>query len=167
MIVIVGLVILVAAVIIGVAGVLGNGDSAHALTHGFTVFGYHVTGSTGTLFLYGLVVGAVAMLGLSLLLVGARRSSVRGRRARSGLAQSRRETAAAGQERDQLLDQHPSAPAQSAPARNRGPGAAPVPEQDAPIASTPDNRVPSGERDPAPAAEHRGLHLFGRRSASH
>jgi hypothetical protein len=31
------------------------------------VFGYHVTGSTGTLFRYGIVVGAIAVLGLSLL----------------------------------------------------------------------------------------------------
>jgi hypothetical protein len=51
MIVIVGLIILLAAVIVGVAGVLGNGGSGHALTHGFSVFGYHVTGSSGTLFL--------------------------------------------------------------------------------------------------------------------
>ena len=57
MIVIVGLVILIAAVIVGVGGVLANGGSGHALTHGFAVFGYHVTGSTGTLFLYGIVVG--------------------------------------------------------------------------------------------------------------
>ena len=56
MIVILGLVILVAAVIAGVAGVLANGGHAHAVTH-FAVFGYHVTGSTGTLFLYGIVVG--------------------------------------------------------------------------------------------------------------
>ena len=68
MIVILGLVILLAAVIIGVAGVLGNGGSGHALAHGFSVFGYHVTGSTGTLFLTGIVVGAVALAGLSLLL---------------------------------------------------------------------------------------------------
>src|SRR5665811_73380 len=75
MIVILGLVILVAAVIVGVAGVLGNGGSAHALTHGFAVFGYHVTGSDGALFLYGIVVGAIALFGLGLLLAGARRTS--------------------------------------------------------------------------------------------
>src|ERR1019366_4672354 len=66
MIVILGLVILVAAVIVGVGGVLGNGGSGHALSHGFALFGYHVTGSTGTLFLYGIVAGAVALFGLSL-----------------------------------------------------------------------------------------------------
>ena len=43
MIIILGLVILVAAVIAGVAGVLANGGHAHAVTH-FAVFGYHVTG---------------------------------------------------------------------------------------------------------------------------
>ncbi|MHB8449997.1 MAG: hypothetical protein ACYDAQ_06055 [Mycobacteriales bacterium] len=46
MIVILRLIILVAAVVVGVAGVLANGSSGHALTHGFAVFGYPVTGST-------------------------------------------------------------------------------------------------------------------------
>ena len=108
MIVIVGLVILVAAVITGVAGVLANGGHAHAVTH-FAVFGYHVTGSTGTLFLYGIVTGALAMLGLSLLLAGARRTSRRGREARRGLARSRRETAAVSADRDDLRGQRDTA----------------------------------------------------------
>ena len=108
MIVILGLVILVAAVIAGVAGVLTNGGHAHAVTH-FAVFGYHVTGSTGTLFLYGIVVGALAMLGLSVLLAGARRTSRRGRDARRGLARSRRETAAVSADRDDLIGQRDTA----------------------------------------------------------
>jgi hypothetical protein len=108
MIVILGLVILVAALIAGVAGVLANGGHAHAVTH-FAVFGYHVTGSTGTLFLYGIVVGALAMAGLSLLLAGARRTSRRGRDARRGLAQSRRETAAVSADRDDLRGQRDTA----------------------------------------------------------
>jgi hypothetical protein len=114
MIVILGLIILVAAVVVGVAGVLSNGGSGHALTHGFAVFGYHVTGSTGTLFLYGIVVGAVGMLGLSLLLAGARRTSRRGSDARRGLKQSRRETATASQARDDLIDQRDTARAYTA-----------------------------------------------------
>jgi hypothetical protein len=114
MIVILGLVILVAAVVAGVAGVLTNGGSGHALTHGFAVFGYHVTGSTGTLFLYGIVVGAAGLLGLSLLLAGARRTSRRGRAARQGLKQSRRETAAVSQDRDDLIDQRETARAYTA-----------------------------------------------------
>jgi hypothetical protein len=108
MIVVLGLVILIAALIAGVAGVLANGGHAHAVTH-FAVFGYHVTGSTGTLFLYGIVVGALAMAGLSVLLAGARRTSRRGRDARRGLAQSRRETAAISADRDDLRGQRDTA----------------------------------------------------------
>jgi hypothetical protein len=67
MIVIVGLVVLLVAVIVGFTGVLTNAGAAHPLTENFAVFGYHVTGSTGTLFLSGIVVGAVAMLGLCVL----------------------------------------------------------------------------------------------------
>ena len=113
MIVILGLVILVAAVVAGVAGVLANGGHAHAVTH-FAVFGYHVTGSTGTLFLYGIVIGALAMAGLSMLLAGARRTSRRGRDARRGLAQSRRETAAVSADRDDLRGQRDTARAYTA-----------------------------------------------------
>jgi hypothetical protein len=108
MIVILGLVVLVAALIAGVAGVLANGGHAHAVTH-FAVFGYHVTGSTGTLFLYGIVVGALALAGLSVLLAGARRTSRRGRDARRGLAHSRRETAAVSADRDDLRGQRDAA----------------------------------------------------------
>ena len=109
MIIIIGLVILVAAVVVGVAGVLSNSGSGHALTHPFALFGYHVTGSTGTLFLYGIVVGAIAVAGLSLLLAAARRTSRRGHEARRGLKQSRRETAAVSQDRDDLIDQRDAA----------------------------------------------------------
>ncbi len=85
MIVIVGLVVLLVAVIVGFTGVLTNAGPAHPLTENFSLFGYHVTGSTGTLFLFGIVVGAVAMLGLSVLLAGARRTAGRGRDARHEL----------------------------------------------------------------------------------
>ena len=114
MIVILGLVILLAAVIVGLAGIFTNSGSTHALTHGFAVFGYHVTGSTGTLFLYGIVVGAIGVFGLVLLLAGARRTSRRGRAARRGLRQSRRETAAASQARDDLIDEREAARASAA-----------------------------------------------------
>src|ERR1700685_3195372 len=114
MIIVIGLVILIAAVVAGVAGVLSNGGSGHPLTHHFAALGYHVTGSTGTLFLYGIVVGALAMLGLSLLLAGARRTSRRGREARHGLKRARRATAAVSQDRDDLLDQRETARAHAA-----------------------------------------------------
>src|ERR1700728_1927951 len=121
MIIILGLVVLIAAVVIGVAGVLGNHGSAHALVHSFAVFGYHVTGSDSRLFLYGIVVGAVGLAGLSLLLAGARRTSRRGRQARRGLTQSRRETATVTQDRDDLLGQRETARAYTASTLDNGP----------------------------------------------
>ena len=145
MIIVLGLIILVAAVVVGVAGVLSNGGSGHAVTH-FAVFGYHVTGSTGTLFLYGIVLGAVGLFGLSLLLAGARRTSRRGRAARHGLKQSRRETAAASQQRDDLIDQREAARTETASAeRDDG---------------------PSGSGHLSPDEGRRGwLHPFGQRPA--
>jgi hypothetical protein len=147
MIIIVGLVILVAALVAGVAGVLGNGGSAHALPHGFSVLGYHLTGSTGTLFLYGIVLGAIGLFGLSLLLAGARRTSRRGSAARRGLRQSRRETAAVSQARDDLINQRETARAYTA--------------------SELGDAEPSGGRHHSPAAaRRRGPGMFSRRSAS-
>ena len=105
MLVVLGLIILMLAVIVGVAGVLGNAGSEHALADGFSLFGYHVSGSTGTVFLIGIVVGVIAIIGLGLLLAGARRTSRRGRTARGELKESRRETAAISQQRDDLVDQ--------------------------------------------------------------
>ena len=163
MIVILGLVILVAAVVVGVAGVLGNGG-AHGLAHGFSVLGYHVTGS-GTVFLYGIVVGAVALFGLWLLLAGARRTSRRGSAARRGLRQSRRETASparrpppSAKDRDDLIGQRDTARAYTAstlgngaPSGNGAPPAGLDPSQDDGRRSRP--RL-FGRRPPA-AARHR------------
>jgi hypothetical protein len=149
MIIIIGLVILVAAVVAGVSGVLSNSGSGHPLTHHFAVFGYHVTGSTGTLFLYGIVVGAAGLAGLSLLLAGARQTSRRGRQARRALTQSRRETAAVTQDRDDLLGQRETARAYTA--------------------STPDDDPAGGDRDPgadATGGQRSKWHLFRPRSAS-
>ncbi len=133
MIIILGLVILVAAVVAGVAGVLGNAGSGHPLTHPFTVLGYHVTGSTGTLFLYGIVTGALGLFGLSLLLAGARRTSRRGSAARGALRQSRRETAAVSRDRDDLLSQREAARADTATAPDNG-------SHNGASQSSPDNR---------------------------
>ncbi|MFE7190475.1 hypothetical protein [Kitasatospora sp. NPDC057541] len=109
MIILLGLIILVAAAVVAVAGILGNTGSGHGLTDTFTVFGHHMTGSTGTLFLYGIVVGAVGMLGLGLLLVGARRAA----NTRRGLRHSRKETATASRRRDELVEQRDSARAEA------------------------------------------------------
>jgi len=115
MLVIFGLIIVVATVIIGAAGVLGNDDGAHGVAHGFSVLGYHVNGS-GTVFLYGIAVGAIGLFGLWLLLAGARRTARRGRDARRGLRQSRRETATVSKDRDDLIGQRDTARADTASA---------------------------------------------------
>jgi len=143
MIIILGLIVLALAVVVAVAGAVTNTGSAHALTHTFTVFGYHVTGSTGTLFLYGIAVGAVAMLGLALLLTGARRTSRRAAAARHGLQQSRRETDAAAADRDDLIQQRDSARAQSA--------------------GTQGSQAPPSDGELEPGSERRWPHLFGHR----
>jgi hypothetical protein len=74
MLVIGGLIVLLAAAIVAIVGVPSNAGAGHPLTD-FSVFGYHLTGSTGTLFLFGIAVGAVASLGLCLLLAGVRTPS--------------------------------------------------------------------------------------------
>lgn len=141
MIIVLGLAIFVAALVVAVAGVLSNGGHGHALLHGFAVFGYHVTGSTGALFLYGVVVGAVAVFGLSLLLTGARRTSRRGRIARGELKQSRLVAAAVSEDRDRLVGQRDSARAESSAARR-----------------------PAADHRPLSGGVGRRHHLFGRRS---
>jgi hypothetical protein len=119
MIVIVGLVVLLVAVIVGLTGVLTNAGPTHSLTENFSVLGYHVTGSTGTLFLSGIVIGAVAMLGLSVLLAGVRRTAGRGRDARHELENSQRETELLNRDRDQRLERQPVGAATGSPVNAR------------------------------------------------
>jgi hypothetical protein len=137
MIIILGLIVLTAAVVIGLAGVLGNDGSGH----GFAVFGCHVAGSTGTAFLCGIEVGVIGVAALSLLLTSARRAARRDEAAHRGLRQSRQEMAAVGRDRDDLTDQHETSRADTAgalangtfrsdsqpgPDQSRQPGRAPV-----------------------------------------
>jgi hypothetical protein len=147
MIIILGLVVLIAAVVVAVAGVLGNHGVGHALVHPFAVLGYHVTGSDGRLFLYGIVVGVVGMAALGLLLAAARRTSRRGSAARHSLRQSREETAAVTRDRDDLLDQRETARASTASAADNG---------------TPPRSDSDQVRDDG---REGGLHRFGRRLA--
>jgi len=138
--VIFGLIIVVAAVIVGAAGVLGNDGGAHGVAHGFSVLGYHVNGS-GTVFLYGIAVGAVGLFGLWLLLAGARRTARRGRDARRGLRQSRRETAAVSKDRDDLIGQRDTARADTASAlASPAPGSRSGPSADQGHQVSPDRR---------------------------
>ncbi|AUG75372.1 hypothetical protein CFP65_0406 [Kitasatospora sp. MMS16-BH015] len=112
MIIVLGLILLVVAAVVAVAGIFSNTGSGHAVGNAFAVFGHHMTGSTGTLFLFGIIVGAVGMLGLGMLLASARRGAV----ARRGLRHSRRETAAVSKRRDEVVEQRDTARARAASA---------------------------------------------------
>jgi hypothetical protein len=69
MVVVLGLLVLLAAAAVAVVGFASNGGSSHPLGGDLTIAGLHLSGmSIGQLFLYGVVVGAVGMLGLSMLL---------------------------------------------------------------------------------------------------
>jgi hypothetical protein len=103
--VIVGLIVLLVAGIVAIVGVMSNAGAAHPPTE-FSVFGYDLTGSTGTLFLLGIVIGAVASLGLSLLLVGARRTASRAADARRAIARFQREMAFINRDRDDARLDH-------------------------------------------------------------
>ena len=93
------LIVLLVAAIAAIVGVLSNKGAAHPLTD-FSVFGYHLTGSTGTLFLFGIAVGAVASLRLCLLLAGTRLTrEPRSRRPTRSPPVSAQETACSGPQR--------------------------------------------------------------------
>jgi hypothetical protein len=152
MIVVLGLVVLVAAVFIAVAGVSSNGGGAHSLhagfSQGFSALGYHVSGSTGTVFLYGIAVGVVAMVGLFLLFGGARRTSRGGRSAREGLERSRRDTASLRQDRQSLIDERQTARSYPASAL----GEVNTPDTAAPQPGRSGDQVPVSAASPGPPA---------------
>ncbi|MER8162270.1 hypothetical protein [Streptomyces sp. NPDC094472] len=106
----IGLIILAAAAVIGVVGVLGNLGGGQALTDGFSVFGFNGAGYTGTVFLSGIVIGAAALLGLSLMMAAVRRRHA----ARQGLTRHRREAAPVDRDRDAVAGRHEPADDESA-----------------------------------------------------
>lgn len=101
MVVILGLVVLIASAVVVAIGVLSNSGSNHALGN-FGILGLHINnGSTGTLFLYGTLVGIVGTLGLALLWGAlARRLSSGGMRRE--LKNTKRETEKLRYDRDRL-----------------------------------------------------------------
>jgi hypothetical protein len=117
MIILLGLILLIAAIVFGVAGIVANVGAAHSIGNSFAIFGHHVSGSSGLLFLYGIVVGGVAVLGLAMLLANARHLHRRGHEARGGLKESRRQAKAAARERQKLSQQHEDAVTRMADAR--------------------------------------------------
>lgn len=103
--VIVGLLILLAAIGVGLSGVWANSGSEHLLGQDFTVLGLQLSGlTTGQLFGYGIVIGVLGMLGLSLLL-GVFNRRLASRRSRRALTGSQRESQALRTDRDRLTQQ--------------------------------------------------------------
>ena len=88
---ILGLIILVAAGVVGTVAVVDNRGASHQIPGGFHAFGRVMHGSSGQLFFWGAVVGAAAMLGLVLLLAGVRRDlQLRAQARRDGVRGARR-----------------------------------------------------------------------------
>jgi hypothetical protein len=100
-----GLLLLVAAAVVTLVGVLTNSGGAHALNSDFSLLGYHLHGSTGQLLLIGVIVGAVGMLGLNMLLAGVGRGFSRRVSTRRELKQSQHQAGALHEERDTLARQ--------------------------------------------------------------
>ncbi len=100
MIALVGLIVLIAAVVAGVAAVTGNIGQSHLLTTDFNIFNQHYTGSAGEVFAAGIVVGAVGAIGVALLLVGSLTSTRRHWATRRELRRSRREVDATRRDLD-------------------------------------------------------------------
>jgi hypothetical protein len=162
MLVIVGLIVLLVAAVFAIVGVLSNAGAAHPLTENFSVFGYHVTGSTGSLFLFGIVVGAVALLGLSVLLAGARRSAGRKRGARREVNRFQREMAFVNRGRDTRLEHQQRADTGAPATVNSDEGATPRP-------TTPRRRSPllgrwSRVRQPISTGQSNGHRSVGSES---
>jgi len=104
-VIVLGLVLLVAAAVIALVGVLSNLGSSHLLTRSFEIFGYHITGSTGRLLLIGVILGAAGMLGLNLLLAGLGRGIKRRVSTRRQLKAEQKENKRLAAERDRLAHQ--------------------------------------------------------------
>ncbi len=104
MFIVVGLLIFLSAVVVGAVGVVSNAGAEHLLADDFSVFTYHVTGSTGTVLLYGILIGAVGFAGLSLVLAGAARAAGRGRAARAELKRTQEGADLVNRDRDRLLE---------------------------------------------------------------
>ena len=97
-----GLVLLVVAVVVAIAGIFTNLGSSHQLGRTVDLLGYHLQGSTGKLLLVGIIIGAIGMLGLNMLLAGIGRGFKRTISQRKERREERRQTKTVVQDRDRL-----------------------------------------------------------------
>ncbi len=123
MFIVLGLLVLIAAVVVGVSIAAADLDRMRAPAGDFEIFGSLFTPTVGEVFGVGILVGAAGMLGLLLLSTGVWRSARRGSEARRELRRSRREVAAA--RRAAPAPQAPAGGPPPPPPRPRGAGGGP------------------------------------------
>jgi len=124
MIVIVGLLVLVAAVVLAITGFSANTGSAHGLSESFSILGVHISGlSSGQVLLLGVSIGVAGMLGLSML-SGALSRRWTARTSQRELNAVRHDNSVLIQDRQQLSDRLDAvrAPHQATPPATSGPG---------------------------------------------
>jgi uncharacterized membrane protein YciS (DUF1049 family) len=109
MIILIGLIVLIAAIVVGASAIAANSDQAHMLSTHFTIFDHQFSGTESQLFAAGAGVGAVAMLGLVLLVAGAFGTQRRHAQTRRELRATRKQASAV--QRDAAKPAKPAAPA--------------------------------------------------------
>lgn len=131
MVAVVGLLLLLVAVMTGIVGML---DHAADRDGGIVAIGHHVDGSTGAVVLFGLLITAVAIIGLSVLLGAARRALTRGPKTRHEPAPSGPGTALENQDSDPVehLQQVGTDPRRALTTHRAGRWTRPVPPPDFP-----------------------------------
>ena len=97
----IGLLLLVAAAVVGAVGVATNVGTTDALATSFNIFGFQIAGPSGWLFLDGIVVGGVGMVGVGLLYEDLFRRFDKWRE----LRETRRETKDLREQNEQLFEQ--------------------------------------------------------------
>jgi hypothetical protein len=98
----IGLLLLVGASVLAGAGIGANRGDPGSAPVSFDIFGYYPADSSNQLFAGGIALGAIAMLGLALIVVGLRRRAQVSTAVRRERRQSRRERRSLSKERDNL-----------------------------------------------------------------
>jgi hypothetical protein len=98
-----GLLVLLAVGGMGIARITAYNGTSRSSSFRFDVPGYHLQGPGSRLFLLGLLVGAVAMLGLSTMVAGLGRGFRGHPASRQLLTGSRQQTSAPHEQNDQLI----------------------------------------------------------------
>jgi len=148
--IVLGVLLLAAVAAVAIAGVANNTGVLHHVTGGFNVLGYHTVLSSGRLFAYGIALGAVAMLGVLLTVLGLISAARRRAELRRRLLETRDEAQVHERENKRLAKQ-------LAGARKDETVPAPKPRTPVPVpasasASAETTTIPRSAMAPAPDA---------------